>query len=184
MFAVNVKAAFLASRRVCEAMKAAGRPGRIVNITSGNYRYTRPDGALYSASKAALEMLTRTFALEYGDHGIAVNAVAPGLGANGRAKPDPAFLRVAEYYVANSPLGRLHSSGRGGGNGALPCLRAGVGHHRRDDRHGRRVLGRPLRLSAPIVIKGTGHARPEGTRTPPSPPLIRLRSKSCATGSI
>jgi NAD(P)-dependent dehydrogenase (short-subunit alcohol dehydrogenase family) len=100
---LNVRAAFFASQWAAGRMAAAGIAGRIVNITSGNYRYTRPNAALYSASKAALEMLTRSFALEYGAHGITVNAVAPGLVS--RPEPlDADFRRVAEFYVANTPL--------------------------------------------------------------------------------
>jgi NAD(P)-dependent dehydrogenase (short-subunit alcohol dehydrogenase family) len=103
---LNVRAAFFASQRAAAQMAAAGAGGRIVNITSGNYRYARPNAALYAASKAALEMLTRAFALEYGAHGITVNAVAPGLVA--RETPGgPDFERVAAYYRANSPLARL-----------------------------------------------------------------------------
>ncbi|MBI3373319.1 MAG: SDR family oxidoreductase [Betaproteobacteria bacterium] len=103
---LNVRAAFLASRGVAERMAQTGIRGRIVNITSGNYRYARPNAALYAASKAALEMLTRSFALEYGAYGITVNAVAPGLVS--REDPGGAdFQRVADYYRANSPLGRI-----------------------------------------------------------------------------
>jgi NAD(P)-dependent dehydrogenase (short-subunit alcohol dehydrogenase family) len=106
LMAVNVRAAFFASRLAGERMAAAGLAGRIINITSGNYRYARPDAALYCATKAALEMLTRAFALEYGSHGITVNAVAPGLVAR-PGQSDAAYLRVAEYYQGASPLARL-----------------------------------------------------------------------------
>lgn len=98
---VNVRAMFFASRFVAERMAEAGIAGRIVNITSGNYRYARPDGALYSATKAAMEMLTRGFALEYGPRGININAVAPGL-VEQPETTDPMFLKVAGYYEKNS----------------------------------------------------------------------------------
>lgn len=106
LFSVNVRAAWFATRAVCERLKARGAEGRIVNITSGNYRYVRPEAGLYSATKAALEILTRSFALEYGACGITVNAVAPGLIAQPEPH-DPAYARVAEYYQANSPLNRI-----------------------------------------------------------------------------
>jgi 3-oxoacyl-[acyl-carrier protein] reductase len=106
LMATNVKSAFFASQLAGRCMAAAGIAGRIVNITSGNYRYARPNAALYAASKAALEMLTRSFALELGPHGVTVNAVAPGLVARSGDSP-PGFVRVADYYAANSPLGRL-----------------------------------------------------------------------------
>ncbi len=106
VFSVNVRAAFLATQAVCERMQEENRPGRVINITSGNYRYVRPDAGLYSATKSALEMLTRSFALEYGPMGITVNAVAPGLMAR-EGSTDPDFLRIADYYQLNSPLQRI-----------------------------------------------------------------------------
>lgn len=106
LFALNVKAAFFASRRACEEMRASGRGGRVINVTSGNYRYVRPDAGLYSASKAALEMLTRSFALEYGRFGITVNAVAPGL-VERPGSEDPFYRRVEAYYRDNSSTGRI-----------------------------------------------------------------------------
>lgn len=117
LFAVNVRAAFLATQAVCERMKAEGRTGRVINITSGNYRYVRPDAGLYSATKSALEILTRSFALEYGPAGITVNAVAPGLMAREGAT-DAGFRRVADYYQTNSPLQRI-ASGADVGEAAL-----------------------------------------------------------------
>ena len=109
---LNVRAAFFASQWAAGRMAAAGIAGRIVNITSGNYRYTRPNAALYSASKAALEMLTRSFALEYGAHGITVNAVAPTFIATPgteAALADPGFradtvARIAALHRIGRPV--------------------------------------------------------------------------------
>lgn len=101
IMAVNVKSMFLTSRVACERMAEARVAGRVVNIASGNYRYARPDAALYCASKAAMEMLTRGFALEYGGYGIAINSVAPGL-VDRLGITDPQFLKVADYYRSRS----------------------------------------------------------------------------------
>jgi NAD(P)-dependent dehydrogenase (short-subunit alcohol dehydrogenase family) len=106
LFEVNVRSMFFASRRACESMISARIQGRIVNITSGNYRYARPDGSLYAASKAAMEMLNRGFSLEYGDHGIAINAVAPGL-VDRPNLDDATYRKVADYYRQQSALHRL-----------------------------------------------------------------------------
>jgi len=74
----NVKAAFLLSKLVREVM-AAGGGGRIVNVSStGGLRPGRGLGA-YSVSKAALIMLTRVCASEWGRDGIRVNTLSPGL---------------------------------------------------------------------------------------------------------
>jgi NAD(P)-dependent dehydrogenase (short-subunit alcohol dehydrogenase family) len=55
------------------------RPGRILNATSVAAYRASPMQAVYCASKAAVRALTQTFALEWGKHGITVNAYAPGI---------------------------------------------------------------------------------------------------------
>jgi 3-oxoacyl-[acyl-carrier protein] reductase len=74
LFALT-KAAFFGMKRAGEVL---ADNGRIVNISSISTR-SPGAGAAYSASKAALETLTRAFAHEVGARGITVNAVLPGL---------------------------------------------------------------------------------------------------------
>jgi NAD(P)-dependent dehydrogenase (short-subunit alcohol dehydrogenase family) len=74
----NLKGPFLCSRSVVRRWIDQGVKGHIVNITSGAALRARPGAAHYSTSKAALEMLTRAFALEMAPHHIHVNAVSPG----------------------------------------------------------------------------------------------------------
>ena len=74
-FAVDVRAAFLASQ---EAARRMSEGGVIVNITSIHETTPRPGFAVYAAAKAALGMLTRSFALELAPRGVRVVAVAPG----------------------------------------------------------------------------------------------------------
>jgi NAD(P)-dependent dehydrogenase (short-subunit alcohol dehydrogenase family) len=57
---------------------AAGRGGRIVNITSVHEHQPRVGAAAYCAAKGGLGLLTKVAALELARHGITVNAVAPG----------------------------------------------------------------------------------------------------------
>jgi len=52
--------------------------GSIINIGSWMSRVGVPFGAIYTASKAALEQMTRTWAAEFGPQGVNVNTVAPG----------------------------------------------------------------------------------------------------------
>jgi NAD(P)-dependent dehydrogenase (short-subunit alcohol dehydrogenase family) len=59
-------------------MIAQGGGGRILNVTSVLEHVPLPHGGAYCAAKAALGMLTRVMALELAEHGIRVNAVAPG----------------------------------------------------------------------------------------------------------
>jgi NAD(P)-dependent dehydrogenase (short-subunit alcohol dehydrogenase family) len=75
---VNFTAPFLLGRLVASAMIDNGRAGAIVNVTSILATTPLEECAPYCASKAALEMATRVQALELVEHGIRVNAVAPG----------------------------------------------------------------------------------------------------------
>ena len=76
--ATNARGPWLVSRALAPQMLAAGE-GRIVNIASDAALYGSPRLSHYIASKGALIALTRAMARELGDHGITVNAVAPGL---------------------------------------------------------------------------------------------------------
>lgn len=78
VFDLNVRAPFLLSTHVARALRDAGRGGHVVNISSGAATRTRRGAAHYTASKAALSMLTKSLALELAEHRIHVNAVAPG----------------------------------------------------------------------------------------------------------
>ena len=72
----NIKSAFFCSQAFGHAMLGRGR-GRIVNITSQAGVVGLVDHAAYCASKAALGMLTKVLAIEWGPRGITVNAIAP-----------------------------------------------------------------------------------------------------------
>jgi NAD(P)-dependent dehydrogenase (short-subunit alcohol dehydrogenase family) len=75
IFAVDVRAAFLAAQAAARAMGERG--GVIVNITSVHEHVPRPGFALYASAKAALGMLTRSLALELAP-AVRVVSVAPG----------------------------------------------------------------------------------------------------------
>jgi NAD(P)-dependent dehydrogenase (short-subunit alcohol dehydrogenase family) len=75
---VNLKGAFLVGQAVARAMVAAGTRGAIVNMSSVNGIMAIPSIASYNASKGGVNQLTRVMALALADHGIRVNAVAPG----------------------------------------------------------------------------------------------------------
>ena len=59
-------------------MVAQGRGGRIVNVTSVHEHVPLRGGAAYCAAKGGLGLLTKVMAFELAEHGITVNAVAPG----------------------------------------------------------------------------------------------------------
>jgi len=108
VIAVNLKGAFLVGQAVARAMVAAGRPGAIVNMSSVNGIMAIPSIASYNASKGGVNQLTRVMALALADHGIRVNAVAPGTIATELAQKavlgsDEAKARI----MSRTPMKRL-----------------------------------------------------------------------------
>ncbi len=79
MFEVNVASALRLIRLVVPKMIERGSGGSIINIASIAGIRPQSGGLLYSATKAALIMMTRNWAIEFGHHNVRVNAIAPGL---------------------------------------------------------------------------------------------------------
>ncbi|MFG6504498.1 SDR family NAD(P)-dependent oxidoreductase [Microbacterium sp. P05] len=77
MLAINVRAPHVLVAELAPAMAAQGS-GSIVNVGSWMSRVGVPFGAMYTASKAAIEQMTRTWSAEFGPSGVNVNTVAPG----------------------------------------------------------------------------------------------------------
>src|SRR5205814_5423275 len=79
MFATNVTGTMLCTRAALPAM-IERKYGRIVNLSSQLARADVGTGgfAAYAATKGAIEALTRALAHEVGEHGVTVNAIAPG----------------------------------------------------------------------------------------------------------
>jgi NAD(P)-dependent dehydrogenase (short-subunit alcohol dehydrogenase family) len=76
-FALNVKAPFFLTGALAPRMAANGG-GAVVNITTMVASFGMAGMALYGSTKAALTLLTKAWAAEYGPQGVRVNAVAPG----------------------------------------------------------------------------------------------------------
>jgi meso-butanediol dehydrogenase/(S,S)-butanediol dehydrogenase/diacetyl reductase len=113
---VNLLGPLLCTKHAARQMIAQGRGGRIVNIASQAAKSGHPHLAAYIASKHGLVGLTRTAALELGQHGITVNAVCPnhvttGLGAVQNAYYAKLAGISVEDYLAKMrqgiPLGRV-----------------------------------------------------------------------------
>ena len=77
VFSVNVKVAYFLVAELAPLMASRGK-GAIVNLSAMVADYGMPGMSLYSASKAAINSLTKTWAAEYGPKGVRVNAVSPG----------------------------------------------------------------------------------------------------------
>src|SRR5688500_18604306 len=78
VMATDLDGAFLCLQRAARRMVAAGRGGRIVNVTSVHEHQPRVGAAAYCAAKGGRGRLTKVAALELAGHGISVNAGAPG----------------------------------------------------------------------------------------------------------
>jgi NAD(P)-dependent dehydrogenase (short-subunit alcohol dehydrogenase family) len=105
---VNLKGAFLMGQAVARAMVASDTRGAIVNMSSVNGVMAIPNIASYNVSKGGINQLTRVMALALADHGIRVNAVAPGtiateLAAQAVLTSDEARQRI----LGRTPLKRL-----------------------------------------------------------------------------
>ena len=101
---INLRAPYLLARRVAVAMIQAGLPGTIVHNTSIHGHRSVPDFSAYAASKAGLEALMQVQALEWAEHGIRVNAVAPGVVPVERTAEALAASR--DHFMPHIPLGR------------------------------------------------------------------------------
>jgi NAD(P)-dependent dehydrogenase (short-subunit alcohol dehydrogenase family) len=77
--AVNVGSYFLCARALALRLRAGDRAGTIVNISSTNAFYAEPNAIAYTASKGAVEALTKGLALELAPARIRVNAICPGI---------------------------------------------------------------------------------------------------------
>ncbi|MBS1787189.1 MAG: SDR family oxidoreductase [Acidobacteria bacterium] len=79
MFEINVLSSLRLIRETVPKMIQRGTGGSIINIASIAGLRPQNGGLLYSATKAALIMMTRSWAQEFGKHNIRVNTIAPGL---------------------------------------------------------------------------------------------------------
>ena len=77
VFSLNVKAPYFLVAELAPHMAKRGK-GAIVNLSTMVAGYGAPGTSLYGSSKAAINLLTKTWAAEYGPNGVRVNAVTPG----------------------------------------------------------------------------------------------------------
>jgi NAD(P)-dependent dehydrogenase (short-subunit alcohol dehydrogenase family) len=107
MLELNLLGTLWACRAVAPVMQRAGR-GRIVNVSSVAAVMGLMNRAGYGATKGAVMQLTRCLALEWGRHGITVNAVGPGITLTPLVKPYLAASPEREQTMLHKiPLGRL-----------------------------------------------------------------------------
>lgn len=106
VLATDLDGAFLCLQRAARRMVAAGRGGRIVNITSVHEHAPRVGAAAYCAAKGGLGLLTKVAALELAEHGITVNSVAPGEIATAMTGQEDEDPTAPGHERQGVPLGR------------------------------------------------------------------------------
>jgi NAD(P)-dependent dehydrogenase (short-subunit alcohol dehydrogenase family) len=102
VYKVNVKAPYFLMAAIAPAMVKAGG-GVVINLGSWVARLGIPVGAVYAASKGALETLTRAWSAEFGPAGVRVNAISPGV-VHGDLAPED---HPAKGMMAGTPYGRI-----------------------------------------------------------------------------
>jgi NAD(P)-dependent dehydrogenase (short-subunit alcohol dehydrogenase family) len=105
LFAVNTRATWLLAKAAHPALRASG--GAIVAVGSMSGTHVHAGLGAYGPSKAAVIMLVRVLAQEFGPDGIRVNAVSPGMTRTGMTARVYADARVAAERDALVPLGRV-----------------------------------------------------------------------------
>ncbi len=103
-FALNVKIPFFLVASLAPAMAERGW-GSIVNVSTMVASFGQAGMAMYGASRAALELLTKTWAAEYGPSGVRVNAVAPGPTRTRMMEAVPE--EMVNQLAALAPAGRV-----------------------------------------------------------------------------
>jgi len=103
---VNLKGSCFCAQSVAKAMVSAGRPGVIINLTSGAAFRSSPKGVHYVTSKGGVLSMTRAMALELAPYRIRVNAIAPGLTDTAQPRYGSSEAELADAARA-IPLGRM-----------------------------------------------------------------------------
>jgi glucose 1-dehydrogenase len=104
---VNLKGPFFLTQAFVRRLRAAKKPGRIINISSVHEDMAFPGFTSYCTSKGGMRMLMRSLAVELGPEGFTINNVAPGAIStpmNTSLLDDKPKLNA---LLANIPLGRL-----------------------------------------------------------------------------
>lgn len=106
----NVRGPFFLTAALVGKMAAKGS-GVIINVSSTAGLRGFPDAAAYGATKAALDALTRAWAVEFGGSGVRVNSVAPGATRTGQALKARGEKEFEQWGRTGNPLGRLGEPG-------------------------------------------------------------------------
>ncbi|HHL3491448.1 TPA: SDR family NAD(P)-dependent oxidoreductase [Legionella pneumophila] len=109
IYQVNLRAAFLLSKYIVPGM-IAKRYGKIINVSSLGTFFGTPGLGAYAASKAGLNQLTKTMAVEWGPYNIQINAICPTVVLTDMGKEvwnDPSRKEMRKKIEARIPLHRF-----------------------------------------------------------------------------
>jgi NAD(P)-dependent dehydrogenase (short-subunit alcohol dehydrogenase family) len=103
---INLRAPYFLAQRAAQEMIAQGAGGSIISISSLNIAYALEHVAVYGTTKAGISQLTRHMALEWAEHGIRVNAIAPGFMDTPLAEPVWADPDLSRWIHNRVPMER------------------------------------------------------------------------------
>ena len=107
LLATNLTGSFTVAKLVGAHMVAQGF-GSIINIASIGGLVGFPGSVGYQASKGAIVQVTRTLAVEWGPHGVRVNAIAPGhIGTELVQRQWDVEPELKDFFLSRTPLGKL-----------------------------------------------------------------------------
>jgi NAD(P)-dependent dehydrogenase (short-subunit alcohol dehydrogenase family) len=104
---LNLKAALFVAQAVARGLLAAKKPGSIINVSSQMGHVGGAGRSLYSASKFALEGLTRCMAIDLAPHGVRVNTICPTFIETALTRPILDTPGTREHVLSRIKLGRL-----------------------------------------------------------------------------
>ena len=107
VMAVNLRGVFICGQVAARVMVGQGRNGRIVNLGSVYAETVTGEMAAYCVSKAGVQTLTKSMALELAPYGIRVNAIAPAIIETPMTQHRLDDPELRATYLANLPLGRI-----------------------------------------------------------------------------
>ena len=105
--AVNVYGAFLLTKALIPLLKESTAGASVINISSLNGTAAAENRIVYGATKAALDMVSKSFALELGEFGITVNSIAPGVVDSKMCRVRLNTEEKVQAFAHYIPLGRL-----------------------------------------------------------------------------
>lgn len=106
LFQLNVKAAFYVARAAARTMRDAGIAGSIISVSSQMGVVGNVDRSVYSATKHALEGMTKSLAWDMGKHGIRANTICPTFIETALTGPILERPGAREWFLSQIAFGR------------------------------------------------------------------------------